>query len=173
VVDDKKRGSQPDPVETEFVDKGHDQIMATLEKGGGSRENAQALFAKQDAALDESADRSRTTDPRGVRAVDAAGRPVPQPFFTGAFAWGVVGGLALGALLVGLMLATGAIAPSSSGQRDAHAVRFRAYRACAMAKWQECSDLFDQAKASDPEGDADPGVQSARATATRGLKGSN
>jgi hypothetical protein len=52
---------------------------------------------------------------------------------------------------------------------QARALRQRAFEACSRDEWKACALDLDTARAMDPEGDADPLVQAARADALAGL----
>lgn len=52
----------------------------------------------------------------------------------------------------------------------ARTLRELAFESCDRAAWQECLDRLDEARALDPDGDADPKVGAARARATDALK---
>jgi hypothetical protein len=55
--------------------------------------------------------------------------------------------------------------------RRAPALRQRGFEACRAERWAECLELFDAAERLDPDGDADPAVQAARAKALGALAG--
>jgi hypothetical protein len=92
-------------------------------------------------------------------------RPTPR---RSATPW--VAAIAVAALLGGGFLSTlvwrrpPPVAAANPGE-----LRKAAVDACKAARWQECLQRFEEAKAVDPVGDADGEVQAARARAVREL----
>jgi hypothetical protein len=60
-------------------------------------------------------------------------------------------------------------APTSSVSHDAAAIRRAALAACNEGRWLDCLAGLNLARASDPAGDADPVVVTARRRATAGI----
>jgi hypothetical protein len=110
----------------------------------------------------------------------------PPPRKTGPVVYigaGVIGGLAIAAAVAAIWIANREEHPIATGgeasapvtavtgsPNDADTLRGRAFRACSNQRWDECLDLFDQAKALDPKGDADKDVQGARTVAKSSMK---
>jgi len=72
-----------------------------------------------------------------------------------------------------VQLATGTAAPTVSTAApspSAADIRKEAFELCGRGRWKECLARFDDAKAIDPPGDADPEVASARARAKASLE---
>jgi tetratricopeptide (TPR) repeat protein len=167
-----------DAIEKDLDGKTDDEVMAALEKAGGSRESAEALFAKQDAMLEEALQKAKPTN---VRDITTARRWRPRNVIAASFGGGVAFVATMQFLLMsfGVMFAgVGAMpvtqtgptyaAPDSGAESEsAQDFRYKGLRAFALGDYADCIRLFDEAKALDPMGDSDLAVKNARVYSLR------
>jgi hypothetical protein len=134
--------------------KSEEELMAAIVRAGGSRARTEALFTKQDNMLAEAL---RNAKGNGVPIRKAIRILSPVVAFAASLALVLeaTGVVAIGPTQV-LDTRAGA-APN-----DADDLRFRAFKACGLEKYNECVDLLDEAKAFDPSGDEDPAIQAIR-----------
>ena len=152
-----------------------EQHVAALEAEGISREAQAAYFEKQQQKI--RAILAKQAAPENVVPIrkDVNVAPLKR-----RFSWrdagvgsGVTGIAAAVAMLVQQAatvapstlpyLATAAASPPAPA---GVVLREEAFAACGRAKWRECLDKLDRAKAIDPSGDDEADVQNARAMAT-------